>query len=361
MKQKITFLTVAIIFIAITLNATVWRVNNRTNVDADFTTLQDAIDGASDGDTLYIDGSATAYGDGTFTKKLIVIGAGYWLDENDTTQTFKQNSTVGKLIFNDGSQGSIVQGLYIYYTQASSFNVIEINTDSITVERNYVYAYNTYTSSGTVDGSAIYIASNTADITIRHNWLNARINNAYSTPKVIGVYIVGVPEGTVVNNNFIRSFNSGSSSSYYAIYFATNNPNNELMLSSNVMWGAVRTYYTNHYDNILVSGTYNNGTGDESFNNLCDGTQYPNSNNNQQNVDMTSVFVDYDSYIDNGYILASGSPAIGAAINGGDCGAFGDYPYILSGIPAIPAIFETTIIPFGSTSLPVNIKASSHN
>ncbi len=361
MKQKTTFLTAAIILIATTLNATVWHVNNRTNVDADFTTLQYAIDGASDGDTLYIDGSVTAYGNGTFTKKLIVFGAGYWLSENDTTQAFKQNSKVGKLIFNDGSQGSVVQGLYAYYPSSASFNVIEINTDSITIERNYVYAYNTYTNSGTVFGRAIYIASNTAGITIRHNWLTARINSAYSNTKVIGIYIAGIPEGTVVNNNFIRSFNSGSSSSYYAIYCVTSNPNNELMLTSNVMWGTVTTYYTNHYDNILVSGTYNPGTGDESFNNLCDGTQYPNSNNNQQNVDMTSVFVDYDSYVDNEYILAPGSPAIGAAINGGDCGAFGDYPYILSGMPEIPAIFEATVIPFGSTTIPVNIKASSHN
>jgi hypothetical protein len=98
---------------------------------------------------------------------------------------------------------------------------------------------------------------------------------------------------------------------------------------------------------------------------MCNGTQYPDENNNQQNVDMTTVFVDYEKYIDNGYLLAPGSPAAGAGISGGDCGAFGNGtggdPYILSGMPEIPAIFDATVTPIGTSSLPVNIKASSHN
>lgn len=361
MKKTYLFL-IAVFVLFQTVNATVWRVNNRTDADADFTTLQAAIDGATSGDTLYLEGSAVAYGNGTFNKKLIVFGTGYWLSENDTTQAYKQKSSVGMLVFNDGSQGSVVQGLYMSYASSSTFSVVQINTDSITIERNHIYANNTYSSSGSAYGEAINIVSNTSDIVIRHNWLTAKINSAYSTPKAIGIYVAGIPDNIIVSNNFIRTYNTGSNNTnFYAIYFETNNSNNELMLRSNVMWGAIRTYYTNHYDNILVSGTYNNGTGDESYNNICNGTQYPNSNNNQQNVDMSTVFVDYDSYIDNGYKLAAGSPAIGAAMNGGDCGAFGEDPYILSGMPSIPALFETTIVPFGTSSLPVNIKATSHN
>jgi hypothetical protein len=131
------------------------------------------------------------------------------------------------------------------------------------------------------------------------------------------------------------------------------------------MWGNITTYYTIQNNNILVSGDYNNGLGDLSSHNLCSATQYPATNNNQQNIDMETVFVDWDLYIDNGYILASGSPAIGAGLNGGDCGAFssdaGDDPYVLSGLPPIPSIFEATVTTIGVSSLPVNIKASSHN
>jgi hypothetical protein len=80
---------------------------------------------------------------------------------------------------------------------------------------------------------------------------------------------------------------------------------------------------------------------------------------------MSTVFVDFEKYIDNGYILASGSPATAAGVNGGDCGAFGTgtggQPYILSGMPEIPAIFEATVPSYGTSSLQVNIKATTHN
>ena len=112
--MKKLFTTTAILLLTIILNATVWRVNNRPNVNADFTTLQLAIDGASQGDTLYIGASETSYGPGIFTKQLIVIGAGYWLAENDTTQMYTEESQTGRLTFNDGSQGSEALGLYIY-------------------------------------------------------------------------------------------------------------------------------------------------------------------------------------------------------------------------------------------------------
>jgi len=363
MKQKFTILAAAILTMATITNATVWRVNNRNNVNADFTTLQDAIDGASSGDTLYIGNSVTSYGNGTLDKKLTIIGAGYWLEENDTTQAYEEYSRVGQLVFNAGSQGSIVQGLYIYHAPGpSEFHVVNINTDSITIERNYVYVNKSGTNTSN-NGNAIYVAANTSDIVIRHNWINAQIydNSQTNTGSSIGIYFAGVPENTIVQSNFIRSYKAHVFGGFYAVYFATSNVGTELILSSNVMWGTLTTYYTFHYDNILVSGTYNNGTGDQTFNNLCDGTQYADVNNNQQNVDMTTVFVEYDKYIDNGYVLTSGSPAIGAGVNDGDCGVFGDYPYILSGMPEIPAIFEATVIPIGTTSLPVNIKASSHN
>ena len=123
--KKITFLIIAFLALAtVEANAKVWRVSNRPNVQADFTTLQAAITGASNGDTLYLEGSPTAYGNGTFNKKLIVYGPGYFLTENDTTQVFKSSAQVGQLVFNAGSQGSEISGLYAYYSWNSSFNQI---------------------------------------------------------------------------------------------------------------------------------------------------------------------------------------------------------------------------------------------
>ena len=92
MKKQITLLTAIALFIAMTTNATVWRVNNRVNISADFTTLAAAISGASANDTIYLEGSPYSYGTGSFYKPLTVIGTGYFLNENDSTQAYMETS-----------------------------------------------------------------------------------------------------------------------------------------------------------------------------------------------------------------------------------------------------------------------------
>ena len=359
MKQKITILAAAILLMATVTNAKVWRVNNRPNVDADFTTLQAAIDSASAGDTLYIGASTTSYGNGIFDKKLIVIGAGYWLEENDTTQVYMEYSRVGRLTINVGSQGSTIEGLHIYDSKTNeNAYAIMIYTDSILIRRNFIKANQNYNYNGR-SANSIYINGNRNKIEIEQNWIYAS-GAGQSTKR--GIYLSDYMLNSIIRNNFIQI----SSGNYrYSIAMAINSTSNELIINNNVMWGGVTTYYSIHVNNILVEGSYNNGTGDLASNNLCNGTQYPNTNNNQQNVDMSTVFVDYTKYIDNGYLLAPGSPATGAGINGGDCGAFGNGtggdPYVLSGMPDIPTIFDATVTPIGTSSLPVNIKATSHN
>ena len=59
-------------------NATIWRVDNVSLHDADFTDLQSAHDGASAGDTLYVAGTDNDNGDCILTKKLTIIGNGYF-------------------------------------------------------------------------------------------------------------------------------------------------------------------------------------------------------------------------------------------------------------------------------------------
>jgi len=357
--RKITILTVLAIMFAMNLNATVWTVNNYHGA-ADFTTLQDAIDGASAGDTLYIEGSAVGYGDGILDKQLVIIGAGYWLNENDTTQANKESSRIGKITFNSGSENSVIEGLYLYYS-SSSFNLITINADGINIARNFIYPNK---NSASPSGYGIYINGDRSNITIKQNWIDAKNNDIGHHGSVYGIYFSGIPTNCLIMNNFIRSYQTGAMGETYAIAL-NNNSSNYLRVVNNVIWGTVTTFYTEHTNNILLSGSYNNGLGDGGWNNICNSTQYPAGNNNQQNIEMNSVFVDYEKYIDNGYILKDDSPANGAGILGGDCGVFGSgtgtHPYVLSGMPEIPAIFEATVTPVGTTSLPVNIKATSHN
>ena len=378
MKRNITLLTVMAIIFVINSNATVWRVSNRVisgvTVDADFNTLQSAIDGASSGDTLYLMGSTLSYGNGIFDKQLTVIGPGYWLAENVNTQAVKDSAHVRFLTFNEGSQGSKVQGLYLNYytnnqnTYPSYLRLITINIDSISIIKNYILMYRDGNYSvGEYVG--VYINGNRNDITIQQNWIEVKFNDGYSGYNGNGyaIHFSGIPTNCFIQNNFIRANKSNLYGTVHSIQMDVSDMANDLYIYNNVIWGDCYTIFTEQLNNIFVSGTYN-GAGDIIMYSLCNGTQYPVDPpelNNQQNIDMSTVFTDHLLFIDNGYGLAPGSPAIGIGVNGGDCGVFsydtGGYPYVLSGMPAIPAIYEATVEPIVGSTLPVTIKASSHN
>ena len=353
MKRKITFLTAIIILIAMSASADVWRVNNRPNVDADFTTLAAAYTGASAGDTIYLEGSPFSYGAGTFYKPLTVIGTGYFLNENDSTQAYSEPSIISTLKFNVGSQGTVIEGLYISYYSSAGSSAITINTDNITIRRNHIRP-NTGSGHYSYTCTAIYIGAAYDSITIEQNWIEPVANYPNNGRGILfGSYCVN----STIRNNIIKC-----DTNELAIHMGAENEASSLIISNNVIMGQVNTYYSSHYNNIILWGTYTAGAGDINSNNLCNATQYPAINSNQQNVDMTTVFEDYTTYIDNGYLLKTGSPAIGAGMLGVDCGAFGtNDPYVLSGMPPIPAIFDVEMDQsIGTTTLPVTIKAKSH-
>lgn len=190
---------------------------------------------------------------------------------------------------------------------------------------------------------------------IEQNWIEQVPSNPSYTNYAI--YFNTYPVNAVVRNNIINVDTTD-----YAIFINEENLSSTMTLSSNVIKGSMQTYHSAQYNNILIFGNYIAGTGDVTSYNLCNGTQYSNTNNNQQNVDMSTVFGDYTSGVDSGYILKAGSPAIGAGLSGEDCGVFGtNDPYVTGGMPPIPAIFGFEISQsIGSPTIPVTIKAKSH-
>jgi len=351
MNKNLFFFSVILLGFVIVSNATVWRLNNIPGVDADFTTnLQDAVDGVTSGDTIYVEQSPFNYGEVIIDKKVILIGGGYWLAENDSTQAKIENSIVSNFIFNAGSEGSIISGLYIFRDYYNGMYLTTINADSITYSRNYIFK----SSDSNIQ---INIFGEREAIIIEQNWIAC---NSYNT---CGIQINGEIGNSYIRNNFFYIVDPNS----YAINQLSGGQ--ELIISNNVIQGCIVTNYAIHINNILISGTFSNGSGGIVANNICNETQFPDSNNNIRNIDMATVFVDHDLYIDNGYILSPGSPAIGAGFYDGDCGMFsndyGGNPYVLSGLPAIPAIYEidfnSTIFPSTENTLEVNVKAKSHD
>jgi hypothetical protein len=78
MKKFSIFIFFICLMIAIKLDAKQWTVSNNPNMPAQFSSVQTAIDSAAAGDTIFVYNSPNQYGSVNVTKKLHIIGAGYW-------------------------------------------------------------------------------------------------------------------------------------------------------------------------------------------------------------------------------------------------------------------------------------------
>jgi hypothetical protein len=298
-------------------HAAKWRVNN-TGIAANFTTASEAVNSplVLAGDTLYFESSMVSYGGVNITKKLVLIGPGYFLGENDSTQADTKPSTLSSTSFNMGSQGSIVQGL------SFDGNVV-IGTSGITLEKNSLMA-------------GLQITSGSGNVVLRNYILYMNLS---------------ITQNVLISNNIIVSTNP-----YGNCMFVQ--PDASATVINNIMLGMVSVNNTIFRNNILVCTnltplfTSSNSTIE---NNIGASTQFDASNGNQQNVDMTTVFM-YTGSSDGKYRLKPGSPAIAAGVGGTDCGVFGgNYPYVLSGMVSGPSVWYLNM-----NGMDVTVKAKSH-
>lgn len=320
--------------------AKIWRVDNNPGNPSNVTTAQDAHDSASAGDTLYFSGSGIEYGDLVMSKTLYIFGPGYYLSENPETQANKSSAIIANLDINSGASGSLITGMYIY--------TVDINTNNIFFKRNRL----SNGASFSPDNS-IVLASNLSNIFIVQNFIY-RISSG-SGSSYSALYINSGGTNIVVKNNIIR--HGRNSSSYFSVF-----SNSSIDFGQNVCQGSISIGSSTLYNNILYSGNFS-GSGNTFTNNMGDGTQFGTSNGNITNANMSNEFAGGSSS-DGYYQLDGSSQGIGAGVNGEDLGAFGgDDPYVLSGIPSIPAIYYLNAPSSGSSTqgLPVEIRMKSRN
>lgn len=324
MVRSFTLLLLAMA-LSMTVTAAKWRVNN-SGVPANFTSVQVAVDspGVLSGDTVYLESSVISYGTLTLTKTLVLIGPGYFLGENDSTQANKASAIVGTTNFNGGSEGSVITGI--------TFNsLVFAQTNNLLFKRNSIFSF--------------YCQANGSNIAIVQNYIGS-------------LWIVDGSQNIIISNNIFSMLDAGN----YCLY----------------MYGASSATITNNIfqDNqIVANSTYRNnistapaGYSKDVFsssnstieNNIGASTQYASFTGNLSNVDMSTVFAcwaDCTGYSTDGrWILKSGSPALGYGYGSVDCGVYGGAtPYVKSGLPTVPAIWLLDV-----NGLNVTVKAKSH-
>lgn len=326
--------SILFLFLFTSLGATIWTVDKNPNNNANYTDITTAITNANAGDTIYVAGHAIDYGNVTLNKELHLVGPGYFLDENPETNVWQVSAKLERTVFSAGSNGSTLTGFYI-------FNQVAVYDSDITIRRNYIK----YSSDNTID-----LENDLNGVVIIQNY----IVFSSSISGKDGIEI-GSNTSCLIYNNFIEITHLG--------YSITCGNTSSAQIYNNVIDGHISISNSVFYNNILRDGAFSTNSCDVQFN-LCDENQFSSyNNNNQTNVNMSTVFVGTGS-TDGMWQLAEGSPAIGAGFDGEDCGIFGGpAPYVLSGQPPIPAVYFLNVPGTGNNvqGLPVTIKVKSHN
>ncbi len=317
--------------------------------------LPAALTVAAAGDIIYVDGGI--FGDLTLTKKVILIGTGYF---GAGSSASPGEATLGTVRFSTGSDGSVMMGFQTgdLTIGASNVSVLRNHTGTISIGLgdasttvNNVVVRQNYVDGSIGAGTTSYGSNTVYNFSFRNNIVR---NGFGSAGRVADEYI---------NNTFGYRFDVGS--------FATTTGSErgpECTLQSSVRYK----------NNIMADG--DNGAGCTVFSAslvppVFTGNVLVPAVNIPGNIAITTtqrdnLFVGWPNQTgttigqDVRSQLKAGSVALTAGEGGTQAGAFGgDDPYVLGGVPFIPTITELTVpntVTQGGT-LNITVKAQANN
>jgi hypothetical protein len=275
------------------------------------------------GDTIYLPGGSFQFSTVVFSKKVIVYGAGHYIDSAAATGRTVLN---GEIRITGTASGSMFQGFYlggsiVLGTDASNSNIngLEIsrcnfhdilmafNTITTSLARNILIRQNVIRNDVTI--------MDAKDNLIENNIIDGRINSANGSNRFVNNVVFG------------RVGSSGYTlNSVYSCIFENN------IFVSQANYGFPGNSSSSTYRNNVFGFANPFGLTEVLENNIFNAT------NLFANVTL-SVF----TYEQN-FHLKSGSVAIGAGIGGTDCGIYGGVrPYKMAAIPSNPHVRSKTI------------------
>lgn len=307
--KKLLFLSA--MCMAITAQATVLRVSNRTNSGAPYSTISDAIKAAEAGDTIMVDGSNTSYGDITLTQRVVLIGPGYLLNENGVIAEGSPSAMLGTVASNyTQAAGSILMGLDIK-------DIVTLAQPNMVVTRCRL-------------ASDVRIGTSASNCVVHQNYfVGGRVMCASTGASS------RVPNAQVTNNIFTRKSDDGGVITSFS----------DSYIAYNTMVGT--TTNVNYSQVIALTGcTVENNIFFRMSN--ISGNSY--SNNLVLADGLGEVFA--EATTDKAVKEVSESKAEEFA----GVGAFnGNDPYVISGIPAGPYISDITMPTSVEKGKPLNV------
>ena len=302
-----------------TAEARSWRVNSDATKHAHFADINAAMSSSEvlDGDTLYLDPGCTLTATQNVTKRVTVIGNGYLTD----IAAFPCATISGALYLKSiGCKIESTQITSTTYLCANNITIERCKTSSVNYSGTAQYATirQCYIPNGQIKGAG------TADVrTIGWTIENCIIIYTDNFDPVLKLF------SPIIRNNYVRpNYSKGSASlAYMTNAVATNN----VFINTKFIQNA------NPYE-MTDCVIRNNVMHVEELKDTYPDNIYITSNTEE------AVFA-LEGTNDQLYTLKDGSPAIGAATDGGDCGPTGGlYPYVPSGFPFGMPHFQSSSI-----------------
>ncbi|HNQ69654.1 MAG TPA: hypothetical protein PKN32_14875 [Bacteroidales bacterium] len=326
--KKILFF-IALAFSTTVFSQAVFVVQNATSSSA-HSTLEAAITAAVDGDYIYLPGGIFGVGNLSVNKRVHIFGAGHY---PDSTQATGRTALSGNIYFVTGSSNSVLQGVYLsgdIFMGSTADNGVVSN---ILISRCNVYniSLNYLTTSSTNYGAEnIFIK----DCIIRNNINGASTQGVVVENSIITYQIKNFDANAEFRNNIFLRNNNYSNSSGYCILNNISNcnfSNNIFRHSYNSSGGYFAYSSSNNFFNNCIFGAQSTYIYGGTFSNCLYATDFSTLFVNVPSVEDFSYTYDYH--------LSETSAAIGAGLNGTDCGIYGgDNPYKDGAVPLNPHI-----------------------
>ena len=364
-KASLSLCLFAFATVVLPANAKIIRVNNQlpANDRANniYASLTDAVSEAMVGDSLLIEPSATAYagdvnGQINITKRLTIIGTGYFLTQNPATQFNAVGARLACAVyFQPGSNGSVITGI-AFAVGGGSNQTVYINENNIAVNRCYLSNRLWLNHSGNNSGiSGIRISQ----CFLAGGLVYGNSSSRFSDVRVENNIILEDMEFPTTSTNS-RTFSNVTNNTFvitgpFTIRLTASSFNNNVVMITGTTIEIITTAPpSNNLANVSNLGTASGnrvyGSGDGRL--FAGDASVSNFMNNRSNIP------------DNGFRITAQTAAYNTmGSDGKEPGAFGGAnPYVLSGLPQIPAIYELTTTGTGSAAggLPVTIKVKSN-
>jgi hypothetical protein len=355
--MKTNFFTLLALFFAASLQVTaaVFTVSNNNGTPAQYTTVAAAMKASNVGDTLYLHGSTTSYGDIYINKtNLTLIGAGYNPSKDNALSTIMGNIYLDTVTFNQTGRGAKLIGLQAMYLYSA-------------VNGAYSGTY-TFKNHGVVIDRCNF--ANSINIS-GDNWLikncylgSVSINNHMSITITNNIFISG-NSGAIVSSNqssvMVTNNDFFVTTVFYGYGASTYNFSNGTF-SNNIIYGGQMYYGMNagYATNVAMNNnlTFNQDTlptrGNFGVGNIT------NKDPLFVNVrTVTPISLSYD------FRLTANSPARYNGNDKTDIGITGgSYPWFentgTANLPEIKQLNISSVVPLNG-NINIQVKAKQHN